>query len=140
MWGGKRMLSRMLFILIVIAGHSTMGASKRGDNWLMGFGSQVESAIELTHRGVQDPGSVSNSQLEETINNLGSVSSDLESQIDDCKSCSKSSYTLNRRKALNQKAMITFFRNLLIVEFNKPASRRNFSSALKLALRIRSFS
>ncbi len=141
------MFLNMLFVTGVIAGHSTAWG---GESWLLGFGFRVDAAIELVHKGVQNPGAISNEQLESTIIELGSVTDKLEAKLDQClvsvkeqKSCkianNKKAVEDFRRKILNTRALVVFFRNLMIMEFNKPKNERNFTLAHRLGAKIRRF-
>jgi hypothetical protein len=141
------MFANMLFVIGVIAGHST---ALGGESWLLGFGSHVDAAVAVIHRGVQNPVAVSNSQLEKSIDELGLVTNRLEAKLDQCLSSIKEQKNCNvgtsrraadsfRRKILNTRALVVFLRNLMIMEFNKPATQRNFALANRLGQRIRRF-
>lgn len=134
------MLTNMLVILClgVIAGHSSAWG---GESWLLGFGSRVDAAVELVHKGVQNPGAISNAQLENSIVELGNVTEKIESKLDQSLANRKDRKYVEtlRRKILNTRALIIFFRNLMIMEFNKPKGERNFSLAHRLGAKIRRF-
>lgn len=83
---GKSVLGNMLLILGVLAGHFPLGAAtlqsvrlNGGESWLLGFGSHVDNAVEVVYRGVQNPSSISNPQLEKVVDDLGNVTDRIES-------------------------------------------------------------
>lgn len=152
---GRSVFLNMLLVLGVLAGHSTGEGAQQstrsvgGESWLLGFGSQVDNAVEVIYRGVQNPSSISNFQIEKIVADLGYVTDQIENRLDQClssakeqKTCkvsasSKKSVETLRRKIINARALIVFFRNLIIMEFNKPEDSRNFSFAHRMGTRIR---
>lgn len=154
-WKGESVFKSMLLtIVLMFAGHvNAMGESPRvkGETWLLGLGSQVDAAIEVARLGSQNPGSVSDNQVERAIVELASVIDRIEIQLDRCtstmsdkKNCklesnSKKSIENYRRKILNQKAMVVFFRNLLVLEYNKPKTQRNYSLSFRVGDKIKRF-
>ncbi len=144
---GSMFLNMLLIVWGVNAGHS---AAWGGESWLLGFGFRVDAAIELVHKGVRNPTAISNEQLETSIVELGNVTDQLEVKLDHClsspkeqKICrvenNKKAVEVFRRKILNTRALVVFFRNLMIMEFNKPTSERDFSLAHRLGAKIRRF-
>ncbi len=147
---GRSMFLNVLFVIGAIAGHTVswgapLGSARLsgGESWLLGFGSQVDSAVEVVYRGVQNPSAISNSQLEKAIVDLGKVTEEIEGRLDkECKrqSSNRKSVEILRRKTMNARALIVFFRNLMIMEFNKPTQERNFAFAHRLGSKIRRIS
>lgn len=140
---------RFICILAIAVSSFSFAYGKSNSHWLLGYEAQVESAISLALVGSSEPSKVTDNALETAIIDLANVSRYLESRLDSCTVgkqtptyCSAvasngKAYDSFRRKILARRALITFFRNFLIQEFNKRAPKRNFANALRMGQKIK---
>mgnify|MGYP001601963960 CR=1 FL=1 len=140
-----------LLVLGVMFGSECFAKGAPVNQWLLGYEAQVESAVSLASVGSNEPHRVTDYALELAITDLALISAHLEDRLDSCSIgkqspsyCSavagngnKKARDSFRRKILARRALITFFRNFLIQEFNKQSAQRNFANALRMGQKIK---